>query len=88
MDQSYIEPKRSPEIYFTGIVEYHIKRLEIGWEHDETLFVGFILHSKDTNNSGYYSAFPTVDDLEIIGNIYENPELMNGEQEQKNNKST
>ncbi len=59
-----------PSMNFYGTVEYHVKVLEIGYEHDETLFVGFILRCKDDDNV-YYKDIPNIKDIEIIGNVYQ-----------------
>ena len=65
----------SPRTY-KDIIEYHDKVIEIGYERDETRFVGFILHSCVATYSGDYYSSITEQPLEVIGNIYENPELL------------
>jgi len=64
---------------FKGAVEFHDKILKIGWESDETRFVGFILRSIDKDGSDWFTAMPNIEDIEIIGNIYENPKLLKGD---------
>ena len=62
---------------FFGVVEYHTKILEIRWENDETLFVGFILKGKEGTGGDWFTSIPDIKDIEVIGNIHENPELVN-----------
>lgn len=63
---------------FVMVIEYHTKTLEIGWEHDETMFCGFILKGIDENSEDgvWYTDIPVIEDIEIIGNIHENKELL------------
>lgn len=61
---------------FIGIVEYHDKILEIGCEHDKTRFIGFILCGHKGTDDEYYVTIPNLQDIEVIGNIYKNPELL------------
>ena len=61
---------------FFGIVEYQDKILKIGYESDETRFVGFILKGCPDTEQEYFTTIPQLDDIEVIGNIYENPELL------------
>ncbi len=51
---------------FGGFVEYHDKILEIGWEHDETRFVGFVLRCCPNTNEEYFVTIPE-ENLKIIG---------------------
>ena len=68
------KPDEKPS-YFDGIVEYNDKIIEIGYEHDETRFVGFILRCCPDSEDEYFTTIPNLKDIEIIGNIYENPKL-------------
>lgn len=61
---------------FFGIVEYHDKILKIGYESDETRFVGFILCGCKETDEEYFTTIPQLEDIEVIGNIYENPEFL------------
>jgi len=64
---------------FYGVIEFQDMNIEIGYEHDETRFVGFVLHAELNKNGGYFTPIPStslVSFLEVIGNIYENPELL------------
>jgi len=61
---------------FIMAFEYHAgKLIEIGWEHDEAMFVGFILRGKDKGED-WFTDWPHTAELRVIGNIYENPELL------------
>lgn len=65
--------------YFEGVIEYVDMDLEIGWEHDETRFVGFVVHSCIGTEDEYFTPIPSKASgiqLEVIGNIRENPELV------------
>ena len=64
---------------FKGAVEFHDKILKIGWEGDEERFVGFILRGIDKDGRVWFIAMPNTEDIEIIGNIYENPKLLKGD---------
>lgn len=66
---------------FIGVVEYHNKILKIGYESDETLFVGFILCGCKGTDEEYFTPIPQLEDIEVIGNIYENKELLEKEDE-------
>ncbi len=55
---------------FSGVVEYHDKILEIGYEHDATRFVGFILCACKGTDDEYYTTIPKLDDIEVIGNKF------------------
>lgn len=68
----HVKPKDS---YFFGCVEYHTKILEIGWENNKTLFVGFILRGDD-NGKSWFTDIPNIQDIEVIGNIHENKDLL------------
>ena len=70
-------------IDFYGIVVYRNKLLEIGYEHDETRFVGFILKGHHENEDEFFMPFPTIDDIEIIGNIYQNSKLIKSKRQGK-----
>lgn len=61
--------------YFSGVVEYHDKILKVGYDADETRFVGFILCACKGTEDEYYTTIPKLKDIEVIGNIYENTEL-------------
>jgi uncharacterized phage protein (TIGR01671 family) len=60
---------------FQGVVEYADRIIKVGWEHDDTRFVGFTIRCDDKGEE-WFAAFPNLKDIEIIGNIYENPELL------------
>lgn len=63
--------------YFHGVVEFHDRIIEIGWEHDETRFIGYIMKYCPKNEKEYYREFPyNTESIEIVGNIYENPGLL------------
>jgi uncharacterized phage protein (TIGR01671 family) len=70
---------------FFGIVEYHDKILKIGYESDETRFVGFIMKGCPNTEQEYFTTIPILKDIEIVGNIYENPELIKDEVTQRIN---
>jgi hypothetical protein len=40
------------------------------------MFAGFILRGIDIDGSFWFNDFPIIEDIEVIGNIYENPELL------------
>jgi uncharacterized phage protein (TIGR01671 family) len=61
---------------FTGVVEYHDKILKIGYESDETRFVGFILCGCKETDEEYFTTIPQLEDIEVIGNVYDNPEML------------
>ncbi len=64
---------------FRGEVIYDCRVLEIGYEHNTTLFVGFILKCYDSINGKdeiWYTSISELAEYEVIGNIYENPELL------------
>lgn len=61
---------------FTGVVEYHDKVLKIGYESDETRFVGFILCGCKGTEEEYFTTIPKLEDIEVIGNIYKNPTFL------------
>jgi len=61
---------------FFGVVEYHDKILKVGYESDETRFVGFILRGCPDTEQEYFTPIPLIEDIEVIGNIYENRELL------------
>jgi uncharacterized phage protein (TIGR01671 family) len=56
------------DIDFLGEVVYDTGKISTGWENDEINYVGFLLKGGEP--------FPSVADIEVIGNIYENPELL------------
>jgi len=63
---------------FYGIVEYHIRTLKEGHDN-ESFHVGFILRGFDLKHKweDYYTELPDLNDIKKIGNIHENPELLN-----------
>ena len=60
---------------FYGEVIRDNRILNIGHESDETLMVGFILRAIDRGEY-WYAVMPHIKDVEIIGNVHENPELL------------
>ena len=57
---------------FFGVVEYNDKILEIGYEHDETRFVGFILRCCGGTDDEYFTTIPKLKDIEICDVLHEN----------------
>lgn len=60
---------------FIGSIEHQNVVLEIGWEHDETLFSGFVINI-GSEQKPIFRPIPNIEDIEIIGDIYRNPELL------------
>jgi len=53
---------------------------EVSWDNTKTdLPVGFVFGSFGMRSNIPQYLHPSIDRLEIIGNIYENPELLNGD---------
>ena len=53
---------------------------EVNWDNTKTdLPVGFVFGSFGMRSNIPQYLHPSIDRLEIIGNIYENPELLNGD---------
>jgi uncharacterized phage protein (TIGR01671 family) len=61
---------------FKGLVIYDNRVLEIGWEHDQVLFNGFILKCFENDGSDYYVPIPDIPDIKVIGNKWQSPELL------------
>ncbi|MCK5018411.1 MAG: hypothetical protein KAS32_15235 [Candidatus Peribacteraceae bacterium] len=72
------DSQKAKEHAFCGVVEYHSdKIIEIGWEHNQTRFTGFILKCRNRpQNNFFYSEFCHLAKHKVVGNIYENPELL------------
>ncbi len=76
-----IKDKNGKEIYEGDIVEYHIKKdiCTVKWDNKQC---GYMVNHKDVEDEeSSYSFRLTADDIsfiEVIGNIYENPELLEG----------
>jgi uncharacterized phage protein (TIGR01671 family) len=59
---------------FIGEVIYDIRKFDKG--ELDSFHVGFILKGIDIDKSYWYTDMPNLKDTEVIGNIYENPELL------------
>lgn len=66
-----------PDSDFHGVVEYHDKVITSGYECSDR-FVGFILKGDNGGGDYYFTSIPDIEDIEVIGNIYQNPELLEG----------
>jgi len=72
---NYHTSNRNGNTDFTGVIEYYSKEIEI--HHEETLIVGFLFKGWcDIKEDYWFTKIPDVEDKEIIGNIYKNPELL------------
>ena len=64
---------------FIGVVEYHAdKIIEIGFENSETRFTGYVLKcdNRPIIDEYYYSNICHLAEHEVVGNRFENPELL------------
>lgn len=73
-DDNWKGSRENPD--FFGVVEYHDKILEIGYEQDRTRFVGFILRGIEKDGTDWFTTIPTIKDIQVIGNIYQNKDLL------------
>ncbi|GED64328.1 YopX family protein [Lysinibacillus fusiformis] len=86
MQLTGLKDKNGKEIYEGDIVEYNdFNSLRTGGHAEDKIIVGKVVFScgmwmVEENNCGHdlYEGLVNDEELEIIGNIYENPELLEG----------
>jgi len=86
MQYTGLKDKNGKEIYEGDIVEYNdFNSLRTGGHAEDKIIVGKVVFScgmwmVEENNCGHdlYEGLVNDEELEIIGNIYENPELLEG----------
>ncbi|MGE6602616.1 YopX family protein [Lysinibacillus fusiformis] len=86
MQYTGLKDKHGKEIYEGDIVEYNdFNSLRTGGHAEDKIIVGKVAFScgmwmVEENNCGHdlYEGLVNDEELEIIGNIYENPELLEG----------
>ena len=88
MQYTGLKDKNGKEIYEGDIIEYKydsgstfIGELVFGDYLKQTSdmncrIIGFYLRGIDIDGQDWYTDFPKVNHIEVIGNIYENPELL------------
>lgn len=66
---------RTPDTEFLGEVIYATQIMREGRE-DEHRVVGFCLRGIDIDGSFWYTDFPNIPNIEVIGNVFENADLL------------
>lgn len=81
MQYTGLKDKNGKEIYEGDIVIANLKYFHIKNEKCKVIFKNGYFGIQYGYCDDYFKSFLAWDDFEVIGNIYENPELLKGEEE-------
>ncbi|HJJ14165.1 MAG TPA: YopX family protein [Clostridiaceae bacterium] len=74
-----LHDKNGKEIYEGDIVQWADFKMEVFWGEDVGIGYGFCWRNVKGKNEYCESMTGFIDEYEVIGNIYNNPELLGGE---------
>ncbi len=77
-----LKDKNGKEIYEGDIVQWAGIKMEIFWGEDIGIGYGFCWRPCGDNSDYHESMTGFIDEYEVIGNIYDNPDLLEREEEE------
>lgn len=78
MQYTGLHDKNGKEIYEGDIVEWAGIRMEVFWGEDIGIGYGFCWRNIEGEGGYHESMTGFIDEYEVIGNIYDNPDLLEG----------